>query len=84
MSDAPAPRVPNRGLAIAALFVGIVALLGSVVALGLILGPVAALLGFASGRRGGGNFARAAIALGFIAFFVSGAWLVYAALSLAR
>ena len=84
MSDAPVQRVPNRGLAIAALVAGIVSLLGSVLGLGLILGPVAALLGFASRRRGGGNLAWTAIALGFIAFFASGAWLAYAGLSMAR
>jgi hypothetical protein len=82
MSAARPPRGPNRGLAIAALVVGVVSLLTSIIALGLILGPVAALLGFASRRRSGGNFAVAAIVLGLIAFVASGAWILYAVLSM--
>lgn len=75
----------TSALAIAALVVGILALVGSIVWLGLLLGPVAAFMGSRAGKRiassggklGGSGTASAGLSLGVIAFFASLAWFLY-------
>jgi hypothetical protein len=74
----PAVRVvPHTDrLAIAALVMGIMALLGLVIFMGLLLGPVAAIMGFISRRRiaygdgelRGRGLALAGLILGVVAF----------------
>ena len=103
VSDAPPPPPPRGherrpgiagaspridGLAYAALVMGILSLVSSVVLLGsgLLLGPVAAIMGFISRRRiaaspgtlGGGGVALAGLILGIIGFVVGGIILVLA------
>lgn len=80
------PRID--GLAYAALVTGILSLVFSVILLGsgLLLGPVAAIMGFISRRRvaaspgtlGGGGVALAGLILGIIGFGASVAILVFA------
>ena len=95
MSEVPQTPVPNDGLAvaavsrpradglgIAALVISVLAIISSIIGLGLFLGPIAAALGFVSNRRQGGNLARAAVVLGVIAFVGSAAWVMYAAWSM--
>jgi hypothetical protein len=72
-----APR--SDGLAIAALVIGILSLVCSFVCLGIILGPVAAIMGFIARQRvassggtlGGGTLAVIGLVLGIIGFILS-------------
>ena len=72
-----APR--TDGLAIAALVIGILSLVCSFVCLGIILGPVAAIMGFIARQRvassggtlGGGTLAVIGLVLGIIGFILS-------------
>ena len=72
-----APR--TDGLAIAALIVGILALVGSFCCLGVVLGPAAAIMGFIARQRiatsggavGGGTLAVVGIVLGILGFIAS-------------
>ena len=72
-----APR--TDGLAIAALVIGILSLVCSFVCLGIILGPVAAIMGFIARQRvassggtlGGGTLALIGLVLGIIGFILS-------------
>ena len=95
MSEVPQPLVPNDGravaamsrpradrLGIAALVIGVLAIVSSIIGLGVFLGPIAAALGFVSNRRQSGNLARAAMVLGVLAFVGSAAWVVYSAWSM--
>ena len=75
----------TSALAIAALVVGILALVGSIVWLGLLLGPVAAFMGSrarkritsSGGKLGGGGIASTGLTLGVVAFFASLAWFLF-------
>jgi hypothetical protein len=79
-----APR--TDGLAIASLVIGIVAIPCSLACLGIILGPVAAIMGFISRQRvsasggtiGGGGMALAGLILGLVGFLLSVVWFFYA------
>lgn len=70
------------GLAIASLICGIVGIVCSVICLGVILGPAAAIMGFISRQRivssagtlGGGGLAMAGLILGIVSFLLSVAW----------
>jgi hypothetical protein len=72
----------NDGLAIASLAVGLVGFVCSVVWLGVVLGPAAAIMGFISRQRiaasggtlGGGGMALSGLILGILAFIASAAW----------
>jgi hypothetical protein len=72
-----APR--TDGLAIASLVIGILSLVCSFVCLGLILGPVAAIMGFIARQRvassggtlGGGTLAVVGLVLGIVGFILS-------------
>jgi hypothetical protein len=72
------------GLAIGSLIVGILGLVCSVVCLGVLLGPVAAIMGFMSRQRitasggalSGGGLAIAGLVLGILAFVISAGWLL--------
>jgi hypothetical protein len=72
-----APR--TDGLAIASLVIGILSLVCSFVCLGIILGPVAAIMGFIARQRvassggtlGGGTVAVIGLALGIVGFILS-------------
>jgi hypothetical protein len=72
-----APR--TDGLAIASLVVGIISIPCSFACLGIILGPVAAIMGFISRQRvsasggaiGGGGMALAGLILGLVGFLLS-------------
>src|SRR5579864_3329946 len=91
---APAPGYPGYGyaaqrtdgLAIAALVIGILSLPCSIVCLGLILGPTAAIMGFIARQRiatsggmvGGGGLALAGIILGIFGFLISVGWFFFA------
>jgi hypothetical protein len=67
------------GLAIASLIIGILSLVCSVACLGIILGPVAAAMGFIARRRvassggalGGGTLAVVGLVLGIVGFLLS-------------
>jgi hypothetical protein len=75
----------TSGLAIAALVVGILAVIGSIAWLGILLGPAAAFMGSRAGRRiaasdgklRGAGMASAGLLLGVLAFFASAAWFLY-------
>jgi multisubunit Na+/H+ antiporter MnhF subunit len=95
MSEIPQPPIPNDGpavavmsrpradrLGIAAFVIGVVAIVSSIIGLGVVLGPIATALGFVSNRRQRGNLARAAMVLGVIAFVGSIAWVFYSAWSM--
>jgi hypothetical protein len=70
------------GLAIASLVIGIVSIACSVGCLGIILGPVAAIMGFISRQRvgtsggtlGGGTMAVIGMILGILGFVASVIW----------
>jgi hypothetical protein len=75
------------GLAIASLVIGIASILCSIVCLGIILGPTAAIMGFISRQRistsggalGGGTLALVGLILGIVGFVAGvGAFFVYA------
>jgi uncharacterized protein YqgC (DUF456 family) len=82
---AVAPR--TDGLAIASLVIGILAIVCSIACLGIILGPVAAIMGFISRQRinasnntvGGGSLALVGLVLGLVGFLISVAWFFFAA-----
>jgi len=84
MAGYAAPR--TDGLAIASLVIGIVSIPCSLACLGIILGPVAAIMGFISRQRvsasggaiGGGGMAIAGLILGLIGFLLSVGWFFYA------
>ena len=67
------------GLAIAALVIGIVSIVCSIVCLGIVLGPTAAIMGFISRQRiatsggaiGGGTLALVGLILGVVGFVAS-------------
>ena len=67
------------GLAIASLIIGIVSLVCSFLCLGLILGPIAAIMGFISRQRisssggalGGGTMSVIGLILGIVGFIAS-------------
>jgi hypothetical protein len=74
-------------LAIASLVIGIASILCSIVCLGIILGPTAAIMGFISRQRistsggalGGGTLALVGLILGIVGFVAGvGAFFVYA------
>lgn len=78
------------GLAIAALVLGILAIFPcSLVCLGLILGPIAAIMGFISRQRiassggtvGGGTLAVVGLVLGIIGFAASVGWFFFIVIS---
>ena len=81
--------VRTDGLAVASLILGIV---GIVCCLGVVLGPVAAIMGFISRQRvassggtlGGGGLALAGLILGVVAFFLSAALILFLVLSASR
>lgn len=94
MPPAPMGYVPGAmayagprtdGLAIASLICGIVGIVCFVICLGVVLGPVAAIMGFISRQRiassggtlGGGGLALAGLILGVVAFVVSVIWFFY-------
>lgn len=70
------------GLAIAALVVGIVSIVCSIGCLGIVLGPIAAIMGFIARQRvatsgdtlGGGTQATIGLVLGVIGFVASVVW----------
>jgi hypothetical protein len=70
------------GLAIASLIIGILSLVCSVICLGVVLGPTAAIMGFISrqkvatsgGTVGGGTLALVGLILGVLGFLASVAW----------
>jgi hypothetical protein len=80
------------GMAIASLICGIVGIVCFVICLGVVLGPVAAILGFISRQRvassggtlGGGGLALAGLILGVVAFVVSVIWFFYAIFGLSH
>ncbi len=82
---------PQRtdGLAIGALVLGILSIPCSLACLGLILGPIAAILGFISRQRiatsggavGGGTLAVAGLALGILGFLASVGWFFFIVVS---
>src|SRR6202165_2694105 len=82
---AMAPR--TDGLAIASLVIGILAIVCSIECLGIILGPVAAIMGLISRQRisssnntiGGGSLALVGLILGLVGFLISVAWFFFAA-----
>ena len=73
------------GLAIAALVIGIVSIVCSIVCLGIIFGPSAAIMGFISRQRiatsggmmGGGTLALVGLILGIVGFVASVGWFFY-------
>jgi hypothetical protein len=73
------------GLAIASLICGIVGIACFVICLGVVLGPVAAIMGYISRQRiassgstlGGGGLALAGLILGVVGFAVSVIWFFY-------
>src|SRR5207245_3805542 len=73
------------GLAIAALVIGIVSIVCSIVCLGIIFGPTAAIMGFISHQRiatsggmmGGGTLALVGLILGIVGFVASVGWFFY-------
>src|SRR5205809_501187 len=73
------------GLAIAALVIGIVSIVCSIVCLGIIFGPTAAIMGFISRQRiatsggmmGGGTLALVGLILGIVGFVASVGWFFY-------
>ena len=75
-----APR--NDGLAVASLIVGILSLVCTLVCLGIVLGPAAAIMGFISRQRiatsrgalGGGTLALIGLVLGVVGFVASVGW----------
>jgi hypothetical protein len=75
-----APR--NDGLAIASLVIGILSLVCSVACFGIVLGPIAAIMGFISRQRiassggalGGGTLAVIGLVLGVVGFVASVGW----------
>jgi len=78
-------RPRTDGLAIASLICGIVGIVCFVICLGVILGPVAAIMGYisrqriasSSGTLAGGGLALAGLILGVVAFAVSVIWFFY-------
>ena len=70
------------GLAIASLIIGILSLVCSVICLGVLLGPTAAIMGFISRQRiassggtlGGGTLAVIGLILGIVGFLASVGW----------
>lgn len=70
-------------LAISAVVIGILSLLCSLLCLGIVLGPTAAIMGLVAYRRvastatslGGGRLAAAGLVLGIAGFVASAAWL---------
>ncbi len=86
---APAGYAAQRtdGLAIASLVIGIVSIVCSIVCLGVILGPTAAIMGFIARQRiatsggalGGGALAIVGLILGIVGFLASvGAFFAFA------
>jgi hypothetical protein len=80
MLEPEAYRSPRTdGLAIAALVTGILSIVGSIVVVGAVLGPAAAIMGFiahervvsSAGARVGGGIAIAGLILGVIGFVAS-------------
>jgi len=77
------------GLAIAALVIGIVSIVCSIVCLGIILGPTAAIMGFISRQRiatsggmmGGGTLALVGLILGVVGFVASVGWFFFVIVS---
>ena len=77
------------GLAIASLIIGIVSLVCAWLCLGVILGPIAAVMGFISRQRtatsggavGGGTLALVGMILGILGFLASSGWILFLALS---
>jgi Domain of unknown function (DUF4190) len=73
------------GLAIASLVTGILSLVCCVIFLGVVLGPVAAIMGFISrgritqsgGTLGGGGLAIGGLILGVIGFLASIGWFFF-------
>jgi len=78
-------RPRTDGLAIASLICGIVGIVCFVICLGVVLGPVAAIMGYISRQRivssggtlAGGGLALAGLILGVVAFAVSVIWFFY-------
>ena len=78
--------VRTDGLAVASLILGIV---GIVCCLGVVLGPVAAIMGFISRQRiqtsggavGGGTLALVGLILGIVGFVASVAWFFFVVVS---
>lgn len=76
-------------MAIASLVLGILSLVCSFVCLGLVLGPVAAILGFISRQRisssggavGGGTLAIVGMVLGVIGFIASAGFVILVAVT---
>jgi hypothetical protein len=72
-------------MAIASLICGIVGIVCFFICLGVVLGPVAAIMGFISRQRvassggtlGGGGLGLAGLILGIVAFVVSVIWFFY-------
>ncbi|TAN33991.1 DUF4190 domain-containing protein [bacterium] len=83
-----APR--TDGLAIASLIAGILSLVCTVVCLGIVLGPTAAIMGFIARQRvrssggavGGGTMASVGLALGILGFLASVGWFFFAVYAL--
>jgi hypothetical protein len=80
MLEPEAYRSPRTdGLAIAALVTGMLSIAGSIVVVGVLLGPAAAIMGFiahervvsSAGTRRGGGIAIAGLILGVIGFTAS-------------
>ncbi len=78
-------RPRTDGMAIASLICGIVGIVCFVICLGVILGPVAAILGYISRQRvassggtlAGGGLALAGLILGVFAFAISVLWFFF-------
>ena len=77
--------VRTDGLAIASLICGLVGIVCFFICLGVLLGPIAAIMGFISRQRvassggtlGGGGLATAGLILRIVAFVVSVIWFLY-------
>jgi hypothetical protein len=77
--------VRTDGLAIASLICGVVGTACFFICLGVLLGPIAAIMGFISRQRvassggtlGGGGIATAGLILGIVGFVVSVIWFLY-------
>ena len=77
------------GLAVASLIIGIISIVCSIACLGIVLGPVAAIMGFISRQRistsggamGGGTLAVVGLVLGIVGFIASVGWFFFVIVS---